>query len=122
MQTRPRPRRCAMMQPSDPIGRLSRIDTHWTDLIRAHEQAGEAATEAQQQQLLRYYDAVRHYMAGIVDDWGTAEELTQEFAIRFLRGDFKRADPERGRFRDFLKMSLRNLAGSYWRKKQLRCR
>jgi RNA polymerase sigma-70 factor (ECF subfamily) len=111
-----------MMQPSEPIGRLSRIDTHWTELIQAHEQSGEPATAAQQQQLLRYYDAVRQYMAGIVDDWGTAEELTQEFAIRFLRGDFKGADPERGRFRDFLKTSLRNLAGSYWRKRQLRCR
>ena len=32
-----------------------------------------------------------------------AEELFQEFALRMLRGDFRRAEPLRGRFRDYLK-------------------
>src|SRR5256885_1610619 len=40
-----------------------------------------------------------------------AEELCQEFALRFLRGDFRHADPDRGRFRDYLKVALRHLAG-----------
>jgi RNA polymerase sigma-70 factor (ECF subfamily) len=44
-----------------------------------------------------------------------AEELTQDFAVRFLRGEFHGADPGRGRFRDFLKTALRHLAHDYWR-------
>ena len=45
-------------------------------------------------------------------------DLTQEFASRFLRGDFNKANPERGRFRDFLKVSLRNLVMDHFRKQK----
>jgi RNA polymerase sigma-70 factor (ECF subfamily) len=46
-----------------------------------------------------------------------AEVLTQEFAVRFVRGDFSNANPERGRFRDFLKTALQNLATDYHRER-----
>ena len=36
-------------------------------------------------------------------DKDAADELSQEFALRFVRGDLKGADRERGWFRDFLK-------------------
>src|SRR5262249_31394963 len=74
-------------------------------------------TAARQRLLLRYYGAVYRYLLGTVRDLAAAEELAQEFALRFLRGDFHRADPERGRFRDFLKTALRHLAHDFWRKK-----
>ena len=38
-----------------------------------------------------------------------ATELFQEFAVRFLRGDFRRVSQERGRFRDYLRTVLINL-------------
>jgi len=106
------------MQPNEPDARLTGIDTHWSGLFAAHKENGEATTAAQREELLRYYGAVRRYLVGIVHDAAVAEELAQEFAVRFLRGDFKRADPERGRFRDFLKTALRHLARDYWRKKE----
>jgi RNA polymerase sigma-70 factor (ECF subfamily) len=72
--------------------------------------------DAQKTLLLRYYGAVYRYLLGIVRDAAEAEELAQEFAVRFLRGDFRGADRDRGRFRDFLKTALRHLAHDHWRK------
>src|SRR5262245_20611504 len=96
--------------------RLSAIETRWTVLFNAHESQGNARLAAQTQLLLRYHSAVYRYLLGIVRDSEVAAELSQEFAVRFLRGDFHRANPQRGRFRDFLKTSLRHLAQDYWRK------
>jgi RNA polymerase sigma factor (sigma-70 family) len=100
--------------------RLSRIKTRLTELLRAHQGQGESAVTARQQLVLRYYGAVYRYLLGILRDPGAAEELTQEFAVRFLRGDFKHFDPERGRFRDYLKVALRHLVADYWRQKKQR--
>jgi RNA polymerase sigma-70 factor (ECF subfamily) len=99
--------------------RLSSIESHWTLLFQAHNSNTDLRMEAQKQLLLRYYGAVYRYLLGIVRDPQVAEELTQDFAVRFLRGEFHGADPGRGRFRDFLKAALRHLAHDYWRK-QLR--
>jgi RNA polymerase sigma factor (sigma-70 family) len=106
------------MAPQDLPDRLSAIETHWTALFQAHRDPGDATTAAQRQLLLRYYGAVYRYLLGILRDAVAAEDLTQEFAVRFLRGDFHRVDPERGRFRDFLKTALRHLAQDYWRKQE----
>jgi RNA polymerase sigma factor (sigma-70 family) len=100
--------------------RLSRIKTHLTELLRAHQGQGESAVAARQELVLLYYGAAYRYLLGIVRDAGAAEELTQDFAVRFLRGDFKHFDPERGRFRDYLKVALRHLVADYWRQKKLR--
>jgi RNA polymerase sigma-70 factor (ECF subfamily) len=105
------------MQNDDLSARLASISTQWTKLFQAHQGEGEAASPALRELLLRYYGAVYRYLLGMLRDPDAADELAQEFAVRFMRGDFKQADPERGRFRDFLKTSLRRLAIDYWRKK-----
>jgi RNA polymerase sigma-70 factor (ECF subfamily) len=94
--------------------RISRIQTRWTALLQAH-QGGDGAHEAQAALLLRYHGAAYRYLLALLRDPAQAEELTQEFAVRFLRGDFRNASPEKGRFRDFLKAALRNLARKHWR-------
>jgi RNA polymerase sigma factor (sigma-70 family) len=106
------------METDDLNARLASISTQWTKLFRAHQDQGDAASAAQGELLMRYYGAVYRYLLGILRDPAAAEELTQEFAVRFLRGDFKTADPERGRFRDFVKTALRHLAQEHWRKRQ----
>src|SRR5438445_11378604 len=105
------------MDSDDQKSRLSSIQTQWTKLFEAHQGPGDAATAAQRQLLSRYYSVVYRYLLAMVRDPMVAEDLTQEFAVRFLRGDFKQANPERGRFRDFLKTALRHLAQDHWRKK-----
>jgi RNA polymerase sigma-70 factor (ECF subfamily) len=106
------------MQTSDLDARLSSIQTSWSKLFAAHRGDQDAATTALGQLLLRYYGAVYRYLLGVVRDPAAAEELTQEFAVRFLRGDFCRANPRQGRFRDFLKVALRHLAVDHWRGKE----
>ncbi len=101
--------------------RLSAISTRWTMLLKAHGSQEDARLAAQKQLLLRYYGAAYRYLLGTVRDPQVAEELTQDFAVRFLRGDFHRVDPQRGRFRDFLRVSLRHLAQDYWRKQNKAC-
>ena len=94
--------------------RLSRIATHWTVVFQAHD-GNDPTCTARNQLLLRYSGAVYRYLLGAVRDPDAAADLCQEFAVRFLRGDFRRADPGRGRFRDYVKGALVNLANDYYR-------
>jgi RNA polymerase sigma-70 factor (ECF subfamily) len=43
------------------------------------------------------------YLLKVTADRDLTDDLTQEFALRVLRGDFRAADPSRRRFRDFFK-------------------
>lgn len=67
---------------------------------------------------LRYRTAIRGYVGALVKDEQEADEVAQEVLLRMLRGDFAGADPGRGRFRDFLKVAVRNLVRSHWGRKQ----
>jgi RNA polymerase sigma-70 factor (ECF subfamily) len=89
--------------------RLSSISTLWTVVVRAHQDGADQAMAARRQLLERYLVPVYRYLLGALRDGDAADELFQEFALRFVRGDFKRADPEKGRFRDFVKTSLVHL-------------
>jgi len=80
--------------------RLSRISTRWSVLRQAHQGPEDAAAAARQELMQRYCGAVYRYLLSAVRDPHTAEDLTQEFALRFVGGHFHRADPSRGRFRD----------------------
>src|SRR5262249_55900304 len=70
--------------------------------------------------LERYSGAVYRYLCGAVHDPEVAGELAQEFALRLLRGDFHRADPDRGRFRDYIRSVLINLLNKHFRSQQRR--
>jgi DNA-directed RNA polymerase specialized sigma24 family protein len=98
--------------------RLSRIETHWTAVLRAHGQSIAGAKSARGDLLLRYSGAVYRYLLGAVRDADVAADLCQDFAVRFLRGDFHRVAPEKGRFRDYVKMALVNLANDHHRARQ----
>lgn len=100
--------------------RLSQIATRWSKIFQAHQGEKDAAGAAQKVLMERYGGAVYRYLLASLRDADLADELAQEFAYRFLRGDFRRADPQRGRFRDFLKMALRHLVVDYHRRQQAR--
>lgn len=95
---------------------LSQISTMWTMLCRAHAGTDDK-TRAQHALLERYGGASYRYLLGAVHDPEVAAELTQDFAVRFLRGDFRRADPGIGRFRDYLKTALIHMATDHRRAK-----
>ncbi len=98
--------------------RLSRIETQWTAVFRAHGPATDSARSTRDRQLLRYSAAVYRYLLGATRDPDTASDLCQDFAVRFLRGDFHRATPDRGRFRDYVKTALVNLVNDFHRVRQ----
>src|SRR6478672_6403505 len=103
---------------ADPDERLSRIATRWTAVFRAHGDAPTLAEAARHRLMLQYSGAAYRYLLGAVRDPDVAADLCQEFAVRFLRGDFRRADPGRGRFRDYLKRSLSHLVTDHHRARQ----
>ncbi len=105
------------MTEDEAADRLSKISTQWPELVQAHSASLRAVT-AQAALLGRYSGAVYYYLLASTKDPHTAEELSQEFALRFVRGDFHRADPQRGRFRDFIKTVLRNLVADYYRQRR----
>jgi len=94
---------------------LSQIQTSWSMVHDA--KLGTAAVEAAREQLLqRYRGAVYRYVLAVVKDPSLADDLTQEFAYRFVRGDFRNADPQRGRFRKFVKTAVLNLVRDHYRR------
>jgi DNA-directed RNA polymerase specialized sigma24 family protein len=101
---------------------LSQIETHWTAVFQAHRGESAEAAEAQAELVLRYGGAVHRYLLASLHDVDAADDLSQEFALRFLRGDFKNADPGKGRFRDFLKRSIYRLMVDYHRARRARPR
>ncbi|MBI3464762.1 MAG: sigma-70 family RNA polymerase sigma factor [Planctomycetes bacterium] len=104
---------------SQPEQRLSQVQTLWTIVCQAHG-GGTATTvrSAQEQLLDRYLAVVRRYLLGALRDADAAEDLTQEFSLRFLRGELKGADRQRGRFRDYLKGTLFHLIGDFHRRRK----
>lgn len=103
-----------MSRPDEP--RLSRLSTRWSLVLRAHGADPAGVREAQAELLPRYTAAIYRYVAGMVRDEATAEEVCQEFAYRFARGDFRHARPERGRFRDYVKAAVVNLVCEHRRR------
>src|SRR5207248_11116913 len=85
---------------------LSRISTLWTMVRQAHAAVPDTRAQAHQRLLERYQGAVYAYLRGAVCTEAIADDLFQEFALRVVRGDFSRAKPEKGRFRDYLRTSL----------------
>ncbi len=93
--------------------RLSRISTIWTALNAAHDASVSRATDAQTALIQRYQGAVYRYLLGALRDPDAADDLFQEFALKMSQGAFRRVDPGRGRFRDYLKTTLCHLITDY---------
>jgi RNA polymerase sigma-70 factor (ECF subfamily) len=104
------------MPPTNAERHLSQITTLWSMVDQAHGQDAEGVTAARQQLLRRYGGAVKRYLLGALRDPEAADELTQEFALRFLEGKYQGADRERGRFRNFVKGILAHLIADHYRR------
>ena len=108
------------MSPEDEAQHLSRIATQWGLVVNAHGESAEGVVTARRKLLDHYSSAVFRYLLGAVRDADAAEELSQDFALRLMRGDFRRANPERGRFRDYVKRMLGNLVNDHFRSQRRR--
>lgn len=97
---------------------ISKIDTLWPRLREAQTDESEEVRRAAQQQILdRYRPAIYRYLRACLDPEG-ADEVLQEFQLRFVACGFRNADPQKGRFRDLLKSALYHLMVDYHKKRQ----
>jgi len=94
---------------------LSQIPTLWSVVRRAHGDRITQLRQAQETMIERYGGAARRYLLGALRDEDAADEVYQDFVVKFLRGDFRSADPEKGRFRSFLKTILYRMIVDYQR-------
>ncbi len=104
------------MEAGDSKAKLSELLTQTTLLYQAQNGTPEQADAAKQQLMLRYSGAVHRYLLKVVGDPEVARDLNQEFSLKFLEGRFRRFDPNRGRFRDYLKRAVHNLMVDHFRK------
>lgn len=96
------------------LDRLSQIETLWSVVRSAHQSDEEAAREAQRKLLQQYGNAIQRYLNAKLRDPAAADDVYQDFAVKFVRGDFHKASPEIGRFRTFLRTVLfRQIADHY---------
>lgn len=102
--------------------RISQIATQWPLVTQAHLGPPEQRSSARQQLLERYDRAVRAYLVKVLRNADAADEVYQEFALRVVRGDLQRADPSRGRFRNFVKTTIYHLIVDYQRRAKSRPR
>jgi RNA polymerase sigma-70 factor (ECF subfamily) len=93
--------------------------TTWPKILQGRG-AGDEAAAARNQLLIRYHEAVYHYFLKKLRDPHAAQELYSNFALRLIESDslIKRADPGRGRFRNYLKTALHNMVMDYHRRKK----
>lgn len=105
---------------SQTAGHLSEINTLWSVVHRAHGDVSLDVRSAQERMLEMYGGAVRRYLLAALRNEDAAEEVYQEFALRFVRGDLRSANPERGKFRSFLKTCLYHLIVDHQRRRRMR--
>jgi DNA-directed RNA polymerase specialized sigma24 family protein len=97
---------------------LSQIVTSWS-IVRGASNPEAPERQAAQVQLLEIYsDSIRRYLVGSLKDQTAADEVYQNFAYKLVRGDFVTADPEKGRFRSFVKTVLYRLMIDHHRDKK----
>jgi hypothetical protein len=95
-----------MAKPVRRVPGLDQISTHW------------AAINDPGSFTLRYAPAIRAYLLALLGDAHEADEVAQEFLLRVVERGFAQVSPEQGRFRDYLKTSVRNAALSRLRRQR----
>lgn len=84
---------------------LKQISTHWTTLANPSRF------------ITRYGAAVRAYLRAILPTNDDADEVEQEFLLQVVAKGFPTVSPERGHFRHYLMVVVRNAAYSYLRRR-----
>jgi RNA polymerase sigma factor (sigma-70 family) len=85
---------------------LDQISTHWT---KVNDPASF---------FTRYSAAVIAYLEALLKNHADAQDVLSEILEHVVRHGFEQVTPERGRFRDYLKITVRNRALTWLRRKR----
>ncbi len=99
--------------------RIDQIETQWS-MVRQAAHSLASADDARRALVMRYASSIRAYVLAMTKSEQDADELSQDVIVRILNGDFGGADREKGRFRDFLKVAVRNMVRNHWAKSNRR--
>jgi RNA polymerase sigma-70 factor (ECF subfamily) len=89
--------------------------THWSVVLAASEENSERGTVALEQLCRAYWRPVFAYARRCGWNQQSAEDLTQEFFHRLLdRRYLTQADPQKGRFRNFLLVTFNHFLANEW--------
>jgi RNA polymerase sigma factor (sigma-70 family) len=90
---------------STPKSHLDEISTRW------------AAVNDPIKFVNRYAPAILNYLVAIIGNRLDAEDVSQDFLTNVIARGFANVDPDRGRFRKYLKTAVRNAALMFFRRK-----
>jgi RNA polymerase sigma factor (sigma-70 family) len=102
-----------MNEPHDPSANASRIEgipTRASLRQAAHQGNATTAGPARNALVMRYRKAIRAYLGRLLQNDADADEVAQEVVVKMLKGEFANVSSARGRFRDYLKVTVRNAA------------
>src|SRR5262245_33974791 len=89
--------------------------TRWSIVRNSASQDSREASEALGKLCQTYWAPVNAYIRRTGYGVADAEDLTQQFFARFLqKGHYRQAERARGRFRNFLLMSLKHFLINEW--------
>ena len=97
------------------FNRLSQIETLWSVIRQAHNEDESAARDAQRKLLEQYGSAIQRYLNSKLPE-AVADDIYQDFAIKFVRGDLQNASPDKGRFRTYIRSILFRQVADHFRK------
>src|SRR5687767_1352800 len=93
--------------------------THWSVVLAASVEPSEGASAALEQLCRAYWYPVFVYARRCGSSLHDAEDLTQEFFHRLLdRRYLAQADPQKGRFRNFLLVAFKHFLANEWDRSQ----
>lgn len=85
---------------------------------QAHSDESEETSDARVQLIERYSDATQRYLMACLKNQDAVDEVFQEFALRFVRGDFSSVSADKGRFRSYIKTVIYHLVADYGRRRK----
>ncbi len=93
------------------------VTTHWSVVLRAKDKTSPDCQQALETLCRTYWYPLYAFVRGSGYSSHDAQDLTQGFFMRLLAKDYLRVvEPEKGRFRTFLKMALKRFLVHEWDK------
>ena len=104
-------------QPDEDDSRISRIQTQWSIVQQAGQSRSDlGAVLARAELASRYAGAIYRYLKRLLPSPQDAEDVAQEISMLILNGNLSGADPDKGRFRDYMKTVVINAARAHKKK------